>query len=249
MSTSWLIHTLLGGLLLPPLNLLLLAAIGLFMRKRRRRVGSALVAGSLVLLAILSMPWVGDRLEATWQTPYLPLRADQADAIVVLGGGVYEAAPEYGGDTVNAVELERLRYAAQLYRRFGKPILVAGGAPSGGPPEAPLMKATLEREFGVPVRWVDATSNDTEENAGNAAAILKPYGIRRVFVVSQAWHLPRALVWFRLAGLEPVPAGTGFAGTGKRLTPDAFIPSGRGLQSSYIAFHEAVGMLWYRIRH
>lgn len=249
MSTSWLIHTLLGGLLLPPLNLLLLAGFGLLLRKRRPRIGTTLTATSLLLLAILSMPLVGDKLEAAWQTPYAQLRADQADAIVVLGGGVYEAAPEYGGDTVNAVELERLRYAADLYRRFGKPILVAGGAPSGGPPEAPLMKAALEREFGVPVRWVDATSNDTEENALNAAALLKPYGIRRVFVVSQAWHLPRALVWFRKAGLEPIAAGTGFAGTGKRFTPDAFIPSGRGLLASYIAFHEAIGMLWYRIRH
>ena len=54
-----------------------------------------------------------------------------------LGGGTYFEAPEYGGDTVNAITLVRLRYAAHLYRLLEIPVLAAGGRPSGNAtPEA-----------------------------------------------------------------------------------------------------------------
>jgi len=247
MSISWLTHLLLGSVLLPPLSLLILAGLAILVSGRHawfRRLALA----CLVLLAILATPWVGSHLLAMWQTPYRPLSAGMADAIVVLGGGVYEGAPEYGGDTVAPFVLERLRYAARLHREFGKPILVTGGRPSGGNPEAPLMKVVLEHDFKVPVRWVEPSSNDTEENALYSAAMLKPLGIRRVFVVSQAWHLPRAMVWFRAAGMEPVPAGTGFEGY-ERITPYSFVPNGYGLLMSYIASREALGMFWYWLRH
>lgn len=244
MSLSWLLHTLIGAFLLPPLGLLLLALLGLAVR---RRGGTLLAVLSLLLLGVLSMPWAGNRLLAAWQTPYHAPQAGEADAIVVLGGGVYENAPEYGGDTVPPIVLERLRYAAYLHKKLHKPILVTGGAPSGGRPEAPIMKAVLERDFGVPVRWAEPGSADTQENARNSAKILKAAGIRRIFVVTQAWHMPRALAWFRLAGLDPVPAGVGFAGKG-RITPAAFVPNGKGFAMSYVACHEAVGMFWYRLR-
>src|SRR3954466_12212342 len=69
----------------------------------------------------------------------------QADAIVVLSGGLYYKAPEYGGDTVNNYVLERMRYAVQLYRLTGKPVLVTGGSwRDGARPEADTMKESFE---------------------------------------------------------------------------------------------------------
>ncbi len=67
--------------------------------------------------------------------------------LVALGGGTYPEAPEYGGDTVSTGSLERLRYAALLYRRSGKPILVSGGNPLGhATAEATQMRSLLRDE-------------------------------------------------------------------------------------------------------
>ncbi len=48
---------------------------------------------------------------------------------MVLGGGRYRDAPEYGNDTVGEYTLVRLRYAAKLHRETGFPLLVTGGRP------------------------------------------------------------------------------------------------------------------------
>src|SRR5262249_58500733 len=97
----------------------------------------------------------------------------EADAIVVLSADGDRLAPEYGGPTVGALGLQRLRYGAALYRATGKPVLVTGGIPSrGSPPHAVTMKEVLERDFSVPVRWVEPESKNTYENAKLSAELL-----------------------------------------------------------------------------
>jgi uncharacterized SAM-binding protein YcdF (DUF218 family) len=81
--------------------------------------------------------------------------APGAQAIVILGGGVRHEALEYGGHTLGRLTLERTRYGARVAKQTGLPVLVSGGAPSGGIAEAEVMRAALAEEFGVPVRWVE----------------------------------------------------------------------------------------------
>ncbi|MFZ5474341.1 MAG: YdcF family protein [Pseudomonadota bacterium] len=247
MDTAWLVTNLVAGLLLPPLNLLLLAAAGFWLARRRPRLGRGLMLAAFAGLWLLATPWVGDRLLATLQTPYQPIRGDEAEAIVILGGGS-KPAPEYGGDRPSQAALERLRYGAHLARQTGRPVLVSGGAPQGGRPEGQIMAEALAADFRVPATWVEDRSRNTWENAEYSARLLEQAGIRRIYLVSQAWHLPRAVPVFERAGLTVVPAGTGYAGLGP-ITPVDFLPSGRGLKDSDIALHEVIGLIWYRIRN
>ena len=248
MNTGWLFTNLIAALLLPQLNLILVGLAGLWLLKRRRWLGRALITTALLGIALLSTPWVAKRLLATQEAaPLTRIDADAADAIVILGGGTYRNAPEFGGDTVNSEPLERLRYGAYLARKTGKPILVSGGAPAGGPAEAPLMQASLEQDFRVKVRWVENHSDNSRENAAYSAAMLKQDGITRIWLVSQAWHLPRAVAEFERQGLTVIPAGTGFANTAPTIPLD-FVPNGAYLRHSHYAAHEAVGRVWYRLR-
>jgi len=57
-----------------------------------------------------------------------PVQASSAQAIVVLGGGTRRNAPEYGGDTLGALTLERLRYGTVVARVTHLPMLLSGGA-------------------------------------------------------------------------------------------------------------------------
>ncbi|MFN3595072.1 MAG: YdcF family protein [Thiobacillaceae bacterium] len=250
MDIGWLVTNLVAAFLLPPLINLALGALGLwFMRQRRReRLGRWLIVVSGLMLWLLATPYLAGRLLDGLKPPLQTIRADAAEAIVILSGGAYRANLEYGGDTVGRLTLERLRYGAHLARRTGLPVLVTGGAPAGGTPEARLMQAVLETEFGIPVRWVEERSHNTRENARYSAEILRAAGVRRILLVSHAWHLKRATPEFERAGLAVVPAGTGYA----REEPPGlmeFIPSARALLDSHYALHEGIGLIWYRIRN
>lgn len=248
MNWNWLFTNLAAGLLLPPLNLLLLGTVGFWLARRRPRLGHSLLGLALLGLWLLATPWVAGRLLATLELPYAPIRGGEAEAIVILGGGLRYDAPEFGGgDTLNARTLERVRYGARLQRLTGTPVLVTGGAPEGESAEGPLMKAVLEAEFGVPVAWVEERSANTRENARFSAPLLRAAGIRRIYLVSHVWHLPRAIPEFEREGFAVVAAGTGYQSSGDSHFFD-FLPSASALMSSYYACHEWVGVVWYRLR-
>lgn len=234
---------------LPPGLLLLLAAWGLQRMRRRPRSGITLTSLSLAALWALSMPWVARALLNSIEPQAAdPRLAPAAAAIVVLGAGKYHAAPEYGADTVGEGSLARVRYAAFLHRHTGKPILVSGGSPEGAAlSEAQVMKAVLENEFRTPVQWTEAASNNTLENARASRALLEPLGINRIYLVTHAWHMPRAQRVFAQAGFDVVPAPTQYA-THFRTTLLDFMPRAHALRDSSHFVHEIIGAVWYRVK-
>lgn len=245
---NWFATNFISAFLLPPLNLLVLVAVGTLLLRRRPQLGRRLIALSLTLLYALSTPVCAERLLGLLERHAGPAKLNQnVGAIVVLGGGTYYNAPEYGGDTVNILALERLRYGARLYRVTGKPLLVTGGSPDGGVAEGTLMKEALEQDFRVPVCWVETASLNTRENAIFSARILKQSGVNTIYLVTQAWHMPRAQREFERAGLKVIPAGTGFT-THKELGATDFLPKAKDLLKSYYALHEGIGWVWYSLQ-
>ncbi len=247
---SWFATNLISAFLLPPLNLLLAALLGLLLARTYPRLGRTLLLSSLALLWLCSTPYfAGDALRLLEGSPKaVDAQAQPADAIVVLGGGTYFRAPEYGVDTVGATTLVRLRYAAKLQRETGKPVLVTGGKPLGNDlSEAQQMKSVLEQEFNVPVRWVEDTSDNTLENARYSHQLLQQAGIKRIYLVTHAWHIPRAAMAFQAAGFEVVPAPTAYT-TRYRTNLFSFLPHAEGLRNSRIFMHELIGLLWYRLQ-
>jgi uncharacterized SAM-binding protein YcdF (DUF218 family) len=239
---------LLSALALPPFSLIALALLGLWLSRKHARSGRAIAALALLALLALSLPPVSDALMRSLeiQPPISAQRLARAQAIVILGGGTYPDAPEYGGDTVSGASLERVRYGAFLQKRSKLPILVTGGAPYGGRPEGELMKEAIEREFQGQVKWVEAASRDTAENALYSAAMLKPAGVSRIALVSNGWHLPRAIELFKRQGFEVLAAPTGFTTDSPSLFAQA-LPSAGALMDSSTALHEWLGLFVQRL--
>ena len=249
MADVWLFKNLLGTLLLPPANALLLLALAGIFRKRRWSFGLAVFSGLLMLAQCL--PIVSGALMATLENRAGAVLADAQDAqaIVILGSGLNIAAEEYGGDTVNERSLVRLRYGATLARRHQLPVLVSGGLPrTAQRTEADVIADILEQEFGVPVRWRETRSRDTADNATMSAQILHTAGIRRIVLVTQAFHMPRALRLFEDAGFDVLPAPTDFKSHGEdTLTPADWVPQAYALHNSYYALHEWLGIAWFEL--
>jgi uncharacterized SAM-binding protein YcdF (DUF218 family) len=245
---SWFVTNTFAALLLPPLSLLLLLALGLLLLYRRRKLAWPLIVSSFILLWLAATPYVAESGLHLLEARTAPLGKQDADAIVILGGGTYFHAPEYGQDTVSAQTLSRLRYGARLQRATGKPILVTGGKPLGNRlSEAQQMKIALEQDFGIPVRWIEDSSDNTYENAYRSRQMLQAQGIRTIYLVTHAWHMPRAADIFRRAGFEVVEAPTAFT---TRYQTDllAFLPRASSLHDSSIFMHELIGLLWYRVK-
>lgn len=237
-----------ASIILPPFGLILLALAGLWLSRRRPKAGYGIAIASLLILLALSMPIVAGKLIRTLEW-YGPIQAEHlatAQAIVILGGGIYHGAPEYGGDTVGHITLERIRYGIHLQRQTGLPILVTGGAPFGGRPEADTMAESIRQDFGGTVRWIENNSRDTAESAGFSAPLIKEAGVLRVALISQAWHLPRARSHFEKAGIEVIPAPTGFnAATDVAL--EHLLPQAAALSASARAILEWLGILAKRL--
>ena len=246
--TAWELTNITAQLLLPPGALILLGALGLALARRRPRSGAAITLLALAALYALSMPVVGKNLLQTLEQSQVdPVRAGTAAAIVVLGGGTYAPAPEYGGPTVGRFTLERVRYAARLQRLTGKPVLVSGGNPLGlQSSEGEQMNAALQ-EYGVAATWIEDESRNTYENARFSRRILSAAGIDTVYVVTHAWHMPRAQMAFERSGLRVIPAPTGYK-LQRPLRMLDFVPSAAALLDSFHYFHEIVGVAWYRLR-
>ena len=241
-------------LLLPPANLIVLLALALIaLLLGRRKTGVALTGVAMVLAFVLSAPITASFIARMVQT-IPPLAAEaagttEAQAIVVLSAGYAHSGVEYGGRTIDATTLVRLRYAAHLGHITHLPILVSGGwTRPGFPPLADLMRAALEQDFHMPVRWVEDKSTDTRENAVFSADVLKAAGISKVMLVTHASHMVRARTVFEAQGLTVIPAPTDFAAPARMELRD-FIPRISSIEESYYALYELLGQAWYALRH
>ncbi|MDT7838216.1 YdcF family protein [Aquabacterium sp. OR-4] len=248
-----------GKLLLPPASPLLLALLGLLLWRRRPRLARALVVLGLVSMWLLCLPAVGLGLARWLTTPpppltdaqVLALKGARSTAIVVLGAGRRDPAPEYGVPDLRPLTAERLRYGAWLARRTGLPLAFSGGlAPGVDPGETEAAAATrvAERDLGVRLRWREDRSRDTAENAQFTVALLSQAGITQIVLVTHDMHQRRALAGFERAmqrqgvrlALLPAPMAVPPAGP---LAAGDFMPSVEGLQRSVYALHEWLGRL------
>lgn len=135
----------------------------------------------------------------------MPLAPHTSYAVVVLGARL---RPD-GGPT--PLLRRRVATGAALWQSMAAhgsvgPLIVSGGATGGsGQTEAAVM-AALAHEAGVPpsATLTEPQARTTRDNARFALALLRPVagGVPPggVVVVSDGWHLPRALMLFRRAG-------------------------------------------------
>lgn len=199
-----------------PLGLaVVLLVVSLFLRRWPRWQTGLVIAAILVIWLggnrIVSMTVVRS-LEWRYAAPAV---APQAEAIVVLGGGVNPPGPPRPMAEMNEAG-DRLTYAAKLYQEGVAPhlLLSGGGVTVDGQqlyPEAETM-AELLTLMGVPreALWLETESRNTYENAVESKRLLDPKGINRIVLVTSALHMPRAVAIYEKQGFDVIPAPTDY---------------------------------------
>lgn len=244
------------GWVLSPLGMLFLGCLGGVMlyycgryigKRFLSRLGGFLVVGSLVVFWILSCGLttrlIGVPLEGDEAPLVDTLELGGCDAVVLLGGGmgVHEAC----GRAEMFSAADRVWEAARQWKAHQngdlKLTLSGGGVERSSVP--------LLRDLGVDERALVffPEARNTEEEA----RIIAASGIRRVRLVTSAWHMPRARMLFERAGLEVIPAPTDYEMHYCAELPlqcKDFFPSADALWRNSVAVKEWVARFFYWLK-
>jgi uncharacterized SAM-binding protein YcdF (DUF218 family) len=171
-------------------------------------------------------------------------------AIVILGGGLKTDPRELPyEDTPHHRTLIRLQYGAYLAKKANLPVLVTGGiTPTYKISEAEVMGRVLSQDYGVTPKWLEPNSLDTADNARESARILKAQGISTIVLVTQAFHMRRSALAFEAQGMTVIKAPCGFLGGLGAPIIRSWLPSASGVELTFQASHEIIGLLLYRAR-
>jgi uncharacterized SAM-binding protein YcdF (DUF218 family) len=238
----------LSAVVLSPLLFVALLAVSAGLALSGRKRASAWLSGATVLLVLVfSTEAFASLLLRPLENRYPPLSSPppKVDAVVILGAGV-------SGRELSSIALQRLVGGFVLARSLGVPVIVSGGSTwssSGTEPEAVVAARTLEA-LGMPAGLIitESRSRTTWENAQEVERILSARNLARVALVTSAWHMPRAMMSFRRAGVEPVPVPAGALSLGRRLGASAFLPDFEAARDSFLALREYIGMAAYESR-
>ena len=238
---------LITAMILPPFNILILWGLSLILAKFNfRKLSRISTALGFSLLYLLSIPYTAQVLKDSLITEdHLTLQDyQQAQAIVLLGGGLRDSKELYAPLASTAIQLERLRYAAFLQKETHLPLLITGASPTGAI-EAKIAAEELQNFFNVPTKWIEPKALTTKENALFTKKILEKEGIRYevLLVHHDEWHMQRAKLLFQQQGFDVLAASVG-----EGITPDSyglnmmhFIPQGGAITKNMQLRKEWIG--------
>ncbi len=230
------------------LGLIVVGAALYRLARRRLAVGAWLLAG--VLFATAACGWLPAKLLAGLQTPYAqrPVPGwSGRDAIVLLGAGTVRIPGDGVEPTVFAQG--RINEAVRLYRACkahgGECRLeVSGGdALHTGRSEAQVYAETLVALGVAPGDLLlEVRSMNTWQNAQFGAPLLRAQGVRRVWLVSSAFHLRRASRYFAHFGVHAVPVRGDWLKARVGWMPQAW-----NLTVTDAALHEYIGVWRFHV--
>ncbi|MFC4019535.1 vancomycin high temperature exclusion protein [Micromonospora sp. GCM10011542] len=162
---------------------------------RWRRRLTRVAAGGLVALLLVSLPWLWTTIAAHGHL-YDEADAPSADVVIVLGTAV-AADRRQPGDRLAG----RLETAAELVNSGRARVVLVSGDGGGASGDEPAAMTSYLTELGVDPRRVvaDPFGLDTYDSCVRARDV---YGVQRALIVTQSYHLSRAVTLCRHLGLD-----------------------------------------------
>lgn len=231
----------------PGIIIILLILAGIFLRKRLRLF--AIFLG--IAIYLMSIEPVKDLfitpLEDAYKVPSIE-DIKTCNAYVVLGGGINENAPDLNGSgQLSNDSLPRVVEAYRLYMRHKVPIILSGGKAYGKKPEAEIAKRFL-LSLGVDERHIitEDKSRDTKENALFVKEIAEKREIKKVVLITSAFHLRRSVMLFKRYYPHILPYPTGYRTSRAEYNVMSYMPIADNIHYIANSIKEYLGIFFYR---
>jgi len=182
------------------------------------RLRRAALILALLVLGVGGNRWVAAGLARSLEWRCLPpAELPVVDAIVLLGGGTSPQTPPRPMVELDSAG-DRVLYAAELYRQGKAPWIISSGgsldwSSNRRPPDEDMADLLVWMGVPRPAILIQPRSRNTHEDALYSAEILRQRGLKRILLVTSAWHMPRSLALFQAQGLDVTPAPTDFTVT------------------------------------
>lgn len=194
---------------------LFIIGCGALWLKKAQKIGKVVVTITLLFLLIISNGFISQNLLRKLEYKYPPLGPERLSSIspegieyiVILGASSNDSARSPVTSWLGATMLNRLTEGLRLHNKFQRSILIlSGGSTSPKRTDAELMyEMALDLGIDRDKLMMEDRSKNTYEQAHFSADRLAG---KNFFLVTSAVHMPRAMAFFRRAGLDPIPAPT-----------------------------------------
>lgn len=242
----------LSHLIMPlPVCWLLLIISAAFIYFKKRRAGRFFLVLALGWLLIISTPIVPDLLVRSLENRYAPLLEMESPAgeypvhIMVLGSGHTSDPRLPANGQLSLFALGRLMEGIRLHQSIPESKLVFSGWGYRDPNSQAEVMASAAALFGISPEDMYVLTEPHNTRA-EAIAYEDRFGRRhRLVLVTDAIHMPRAMMHFQNAGLSPLPAPANQAVKETPVDqPVSLWPSAGPIESMQRVTHEYAGMLW-----
>lgn len=237
--------------LVPPgLFISILLFIFFYAKKSRIRAYSLFMASLLYLFSIEPIKDLFLRpLEDAYPFP-TPEKIRSCEAYVVLGSGIREGMPDLSG--IGELTEEAYQRTVNAYRAYlldKKPIILTGGPIYGREAESFCAERFLI-SLGVKKEhiFLEAKSRDTEENAKEVKEIAEKKKIKRILLVTNAYHMRRSYILFSKY-IDVVPFPVGYKTSRRAYDRLSFLPDASNLKSVASAMKEYMGLMYLFFKH
>ena len=254
------------SLFMPSTVSIVLIAVGLWMAWRSMRApdsgraarrGLVIATMGLALLYACATPLVATLIAQSLESQSTPVSiadAPQADAIVVLGGGVSTLVrPDRSADTYWHHASDRFERGIAAFKAGKAPWLALGGG-DALVDEGPTLSEWIKRQAidrGIPERAliVGGAANYTTDEGAGLTTELRARGVRTILLCTSAYHLPRARLIYERLGLTvlPLPCDFDTRGTADRFSMKLLLPRGLALAQTETCVKEWIGLAALRI--
>ena len=234
------------GIMLMPLSivLILMFIAILFYRTKPKLSYSALISASVLLFLSTFSPF-SDTITAPLEDSYPAFtRSSQpVDYIVVLGCAHTTDHSLPATSHLKYCSLARLVEAVRIYRLHPEAqIITSGYADTNDISNAETVKQAAVL-LGIPAEkiFTENFPQDTEEEA----QLIAPRVLNKnVVLVSNSNHLPRAMAYFSMHGVNAIPAPAGpRVQQQKNIAWDYYLPHASNLQQTSMAWYETLGRI------